>query len=156
MHESEKWKWSRSVVSDSARPHGLQPTRPLRPWDFPGTGILEYWNTPYWSGLPLPSPKSSLWPFKMLPWFHLKIVFSHCFESCDNILNSSLFLVTHISNVCPWLWPILDKTWSNYLYSIFIVFSTLNFIPNSVIFYFFPLNLRIIYSRFCSHAMLHI
>ena len=36
MHESEKWKWSRSVVSDSSRPHGLQPTRLLRPWDFPG------------------------------------------------------------------------------------------------------------------------
>jgi len=35
-HESEKWKWSRSVVSDSSRPHGLQPTRLLRPWDFPG------------------------------------------------------------------------------------------------------------------------
>ena len=41
MHESEKWKWSRSVVSDPLRPHGLQPTRLLRPWDFPGrsTGV---------------------------------------------------------------------------------------------------------------------
>ena len=39
MHESEKWKWSRSVVSDSYRPHGLQPTRLLRPWDFPGKSI---------------------------------------------------------------------------------------------------------------------
>ena len=29
-----KWKWSRSVVSDSFRPHG--PTTLLRPWDFPG------------------------------------------------------------------------------------------------------------------------
>ena len=38
MHEREKWKWSRSVVSDSLRPHGLQPTRLLRPWDFPGKG----------------------------------------------------------------------------------------------------------------------
>ena len=36
MHASEKWKWSRSVVSDSSRPHGLQPTRLLHPWDFPG------------------------------------------------------------------------------------------------------------------------
>ena len=35
MHESEKWKGSRSVVSDSSRPHGLQPTRLLHPWDFP-------------------------------------------------------------------------------------------------------------------------
>ena len=41
MHESEKSKWSRSVVSDSSQPHRLQPTRLLCPWDFPGksTGI---------------------------------------------------------------------------------------------------------------------
>jgi len=41
MHESEKWKWSRSVVSDSSWPYGLQPTRLLCPWDFPGkrTGV---------------------------------------------------------------------------------------------------------------------
>ena len=48
----EKWKWSRSVVSDSSRPHGLQPTRLLHPWDFPGksTGVgchclLRYFPT---------------------------------------------------------------------------------------------------------------
>ena len=34
MHESEKWKGSCSVMSDSSWPHGLQPTRLLRPWDF--------------------------------------------------------------------------------------------------------------------------
>ena len=36
-----KWKWSRSVVSNSLRPHGLQPTRLLRPWEIPGksTGV---------------------------------------------------------------------------------------------------------------------
>ena len=41
MHESEKWKWSRSVVSNSSWPHGLQPTRLLHPWDYPGksTGV---------------------------------------------------------------------------------------------------------------------
>ena len=41
MHENEKWKWSCSVVSDSSWPHGLQPTRLLHPWDFPGksTGV---------------------------------------------------------------------------------------------------------------------
>ena len=39
MHESEKWKWSRSVVSDFQRPHELQPTRLLRPWGFPGTEV---------------------------------------------------------------------------------------------------------------------
>ena len=64
MHGSEKWKWSRSVVSDSSRPHGLQPTRLLRPWDFPGksTGVgcqclllsLFYYNLNVWSGLATP------------------------------------------------------------------------------------------------------
>ena len=41
MLESEKWKWSRSVMSDPQWPHGLQPTRLLHPWDFPGkrTGV---------------------------------------------------------------------------------------------------------------------
>ena len=41
MYESEKWKWSHSVMSDSLRPPGLQPTRLLCPWDFPGksTGV---------------------------------------------------------------------------------------------------------------------
>ena len=52
LHASGKWKWSRSVVSDPQRPHGLQPTRLLRPWDFLGksTGVgchclLRYCNT---------------------------------------------------------------------------------------------------------------
>ena len=41
MHESEKWKWSRSVVSNPQRPHGLQPSGLPRPWDSPGknTGV---------------------------------------------------------------------------------------------------------------------
>ena len=34
-------KWSCSVVSDSLWPHGLQSTRLLCPWDFPGN-ILEW------------------------------------------------------------------------------------------------------------------
>ena len=39
--ESERWKWSHLVVSDSSRLHGLQPTRLLCLWDFPGksTGV---------------------------------------------------------------------------------------------------------------------
>ena len=38
---SNAWKWSCSVMSDSSRPHGLQPTRLVRPWDLPGksTGV---------------------------------------------------------------------------------------------------------------------
>ena len=54
MRESEKWKWSHSVVSDSLQPHGLQPTRLLHSWEFPGKStevgclafsiIIGYWN----------------------------------------------------------------------------------------------------------------
>jgi len=38
---SNVWKWKVKVKSDSWWPHGLQPTRLLRPWDFPGksTGV---------------------------------------------------------------------------------------------------------------------
>jgi len=41
MHESEKWKWRRSVVSDSVRPHGLQPTRLLCPWIFQKVSFIQ-------------------------------------------------------------------------------------------------------------------
>ena len=54
---SNTWKWSHSVVSDPRRPHGLQPSRLLYPWDFPGnsTGLgcrcLLPWDALYelWS-----------------------------------------------------------------------------------------------------------
>ena len=42
---SNAWKWKVKVkllsLADSSRPHGLQPTRLLRPWDSPGksTGV---------------------------------------------------------------------------------------------------------------------
>ena len=36
IHESEEWKWSRSVMSDPQRPHGLQSSRLLHPWDLRG------------------------------------------------------------------------------------------------------------------------
>ena len=41
VHESEKWKWSCSVVPYSSRPHGLQPTRLLCPWIFQAR-VLEW------------------------------------------------------------------------------------------------------------------
>ena len=45
----EKWKWSCSVVSDSSRPHGLQPTGLLPP-------SMGFSRQEAWSGVPLPSP----------------------------------------------------------------------------------------------------
>ena len=60
MHESEKWKWSHSVVSDPQRPHGLQPSRLLRPWDLPGKSIrvgchclLRSFHCSWFNSLPL-------------------------------------------------------------------------------------------------------
>ena len=41
-----------SVVSNSLWPHGLQPASLLCPWNFPGKK--------YWSGLPFPSPLTTL------------------------------------------------------------------------------------------------
>ena len=46
MQESEKWKGSRSVVSDSSRPHELQ--APLS---------MGFSRQECWSGVPLPSPR---------------------------------------------------------------------------------------------------
>ena len=71
VHESEKWKWSRSVVYDSSLPHGLQPTRLLRPWDFPGKE--------YWSGVPFPSPDPRSVPSYRALWFVYDFT-SHTFK----------------------------------------------------------------------------
>ena len=46
MHESEIWKWSRSVVSDSVTPWTAAHQAP------PSMGVSRQ---EYWSGLPLPS-----------------------------------------------------------------------------------------------------
>ena len=48
MHESEKWKWSCSVVSDLATPWTVANQAP------PSMGFSRQ---EYWSGVPLPSPK---------------------------------------------------------------------------------------------------
>ena len=91
VHKSEKWKWRCSVVSDSSRPHGLQPTRLPYPWDFPGksTGggchcllwslsacllknsemTFQYWHRrlsiSYWVGKCRPPWRDSVWFKKM-------------------------------------------------------------------------------------------
>ena len=51
MHESEKWKWSRSVVSDLAIPWTAAYQAPLS---------MGFSRQESWSGVPLPSPPASL------------------------------------------------------------------------------------------------
>ena len=76
VHESEKWKWSHSVVSDPQWPHGLQPSRLLRPWDFPdkSTGVgchcLFQWDDIDWLFL---FPWIQMKPGKGWVWsYHLR------------------------------------------------------------------------------------
>ena len=51
MHESEKWKWNHSVLSDSAIPWTAAHQAP------PSMGFSRQ---EYWSGVPLPSPHIKL------------------------------------------------------------------------------------------------
>ena len=75
MHESEKWKWSCSVMSDSSPPHGLQPTRLLRPWDFPGksTGVCSPINLNAYIEAPRPIRQCLLVPGQFK-------VYRNCFD----------------------------------------------------------------------------
>ena len=70
-------KWSHSVVSDSLWPHGLQPTRLLHPWDFPGksTGVgchflLQEIFPTQGSNLGLPHCRQTLLPSEPPGKFH--------------------------------------------------------------------------------------
>ena len=55
-----KWKWSRSVVSDPQGPHGLQPSRLLRPWDFPGKSTGVRWHELNWASFIIWKPNLSI------------------------------------------------------------------------------------------------
>ena len=60
-----KWvKWSRSVVSDPQRPHGLQPSRLLHPWDFPGKSTGVGCHRLLWIRMLPTTNWSCLWDFK--------------------------------------------------------------------------------------------
>ena len=57
---NEKWKWSHSVVSDSATPWTAAHQAPLS---------MGFSRQEYWSGVPLPSPISYLAPLNLS--FHI-------------------------------------------------------------------------------------
>ena len=70
----DRIKWSCSVVSDSLRPHGLEPTRLLHSWNFPGKSsgvachfLLQWLNKLYYN---------SLWAYtlKILSIFFMRCV----------------------------------------------------------------------------------
>ena len=89
MHESEKWKWSRSVVADSQQPHGLQHTRLLCPWYFPGksTGVGCH----------------RLLRYSMLPEF--KPVAKTCIKCIDLVFFQHIFSPLYVVSFSP------DPSW---------------------------------------------
>ena len=59
VHENEKWKWSRSVVSDS-----------VIPWTtaYQAPSSMGFSRQEYWSGVPLPSPEVGRDGFISVRW----------------------------------------------------------------------------------------
>ena len=68
MHESEKWKWSRSVVSDFSGPMGCGP---------PGSPSMGFSRQEWWSGVPLPS----------LDFSFSSVQFSSVTQSCPTLCD---------------------------------------------------------------------
>ena len=108
MHESEKWKWSRSVVSHSSWPHGLHPSRLLRPWDFPGkrTGVgchclLHFQSLPSYYSDTISSCYLFLNFIEIQLW-HMNSSGSSCFHSALHLWVSFLMLVVEV--VCSFSW----------------------------------------------------
>ena len=98
-----KWKWSPSVMSSSSQPHGLQPTRLLHPWDFPGksTGVGVPSPSPaliFTTSLFQPDPSSSPIPSNLIliTFDSVKLLF---FEIHHPLISTSasLFFPPHLS-----------------------------------------------------------
>ena len=83
MHESEKWKWSRSVMSDSVQPHRWQPTR------LPG--ILQA-RTLEWVAISF----SNVWKWKVKSE-------SEVAQSCPVLYSPHGLQPTRL--LCPWDFP---------------------------------------------------
>ena len=122
--ESEKWKWSRSVASNPQRPHGLQPTRLLHPWDFLGksTGVAchcllrkeatwrqvkgkilqEFVPTPTFQ-MPITSPGCYL--CSLPNGYKLRVPTT--FLDLINLLEQS---ISSVAQSCPTLWDTMNRS----------------------------------------------
>ena len=60
---------SHSVMSDSLQPHGLQPTRPLCPWDFPGKNTRVVRHSLLQGIFPTQESNSSLLPCRRILYY---------------------------------------------------------------------------------------
>ena len=104
MHESEKSKWSCSVVSDSSRPHGLQPTRLLHPWDFPGksTGVGCHCL--------LRQFKSELCNKKLMIWATVSSQSCFCWLFRASLSSAAKNIINLISGLTIWWCPCVEPS----------------------------------------------
>ena len=85
VHESEKWKWRRSVVSDSATPWTAAYQAPAS---------MGFSRQEYWSGLPLPSPTERhllMMKWRTISWRDLS---NFLFQRQKKKVLSKLFIQT--------------------------------------------------------------
>ena len=80
VHGSEKWKWSGSVVSDSLRPHGPQPTRFLRPWIVQARALE-------WGAIAFSNYIGKMWWINL---FSFKVLPFSVFHSCTLVLEKEI------------------------------------------------------------------
>ena len=116
---------AQSVMSNSSQPHGLQPTRLLCPWDFPGkhTGVgchflLQgifltlglnlcllhhlYWQVDFLPSEPLGKPPECKLTFYQILFFASQLLSSCDLEKEQRIYECSWGRIgaAHIQNVC--------------------------------------------------------
>ena len=105
MHESEKWKGSRSVVSDSSRLHGPQPTRLLCPWDFPGKSTGVGCHLLLRLGISSVQSLSGVWLFA-IPWIAARqasLFITISWSSLRLMSIKSVMPSSHLILGCPFL-----------------------------------------------------
>ena len=81
-------QFSSSLVSDCLQPHGLQPTRLLRPWDFPG--------------------KSTGVGCQIMVFTYLVFLKSFCMCLLTHCVNSSLYQLSSVTQSCLTLCNTMD------------------------------------------------
>ena len=104
MHESEKGKWSCWVMSDSERPHGLQPTRLLHPWDSPGKSTGVWCHFLLQEIFPTQELNLGLLHCRQM-LYHLSHQGSnHSISASSALLVVAYTWITVVLNDLPWKW----------------------------------------------------
>ena len=119
MHESEKWKWSRSVVPTLSDPMD---------YSLPGSSVHGFSRQEYWSGVPLPSPtkrktalsnqKSVHYTCHILLYINYRkmLLCANSFSDCNNVNLRFKFLPLAKSH-CK-IWKIKYKLYSYIIFKI--------------------------------------